>query len=210
MRQILGSSRRRPVVAFGIASVALVLSSTAYACTIWRGQMTVNKTGSTATVKGWGEGSIGMQHCPGRPWDGAVSVDADTDSVDVVVAPVGNDGNALTNCYRSGDNHLNQSGSSVTYDINFINTGFADFVGIGAARDWNHDCMTNGSSGWFKIGTITINSAGSGSASNVAIDKSNNHPNGQAGIADLPGTESAICVSAPNASEGMQNPITVI
>jgi hypothetical protein len=200
--------RRKLMVGFAIAAGVLTLSSTAFACTIWKGRLTVSvASGGSGTVTGWGA-NLGMQHCPTMPWQGTAQVHAGSNgptppahasgSVNVTVAPTtSTEVGICASKLKAG-----------THDINFLNTGLGDFVGTGPAREWVHDCMTGGHPKTFKIGSITVDSNGNGAASNVVIDKPGR--TGTNEIQDWPGMESAICVSTTDAAEGMQNPIIVI
>jgi hypothetical protein len=60
-----------------------------------------------------------------------------------------------------------------------------------------------------------MNSAGVGTWSGTIADKSSNHPKGQNAIADLRGTESAICIQQSpgtylGAPHGAQAPMIVV
>lgn len=204
------------MVGFGVVAAVMTLSSAAFACTVWKGKMTVtvvktgngdpNPTAPNNTVQGWGA-NIGMNHCPTSPWVGTQRVHAGgnghtSGSIQVAVQTTIGDPNVALTCRSKL--------SAGTLDVRFINTGFGDFLGTEPAREWHNDCMTGGHRAGFKIGAISVGTDGAGATGELLINKPANHPAGQGEIADLPGTESAVCVSTTNATEGMQVPITVI
>lgn len=200
------NARKKLTFGFAVAAVVLLLSSTAWACTVWKGKMTVTvndtRTGTGGTVNGWGANS-GMQNCPTKPWEGQARahVGDSTGHVGsgVTVTVAGTTSTEVGICASKL--------AANTYDVNFLNTGTGDFVGEGAARTWAHDCMTGGHPKTFKIGSISVDSNGNGSVTIAEIKKPAAMGNE---ITDLPGTESAICVSDANASQGMQNPVFVV
>ncbi len=172
----------------------------------WAGKMTVEVTsGGSGKVEGWGANDGGNNNCPTKPWAGQASVHAGSAThasgkLKVTVEP----------------STVAEAGSCAsqlpdgTYDIRFLNTGFGEYVGVEPARIYVRDCMRDGSTAAFNIGSITV-ASGYGMAQDVAINKPANHPNGQKEIADLPGTESAVCVAhSVRWHDGMQNPVTVI
>lgn len=172
----------------------------------WAGKMTVEVTsGGSGTVVGWGANNGNEARCPTKPWIGQAQVHAGSathpsGTLKVTVEPstVAEAGSCASQL------------ADGTYDIRFLNTGFGEYVGVEPLREYVRSCMKGQSTAAFTIGTIIVTS-GSGFATNVTIDKPANHPNGQKEIADLPGTESAVCVSHPTTwHDGMQNPITVI
>ncbi len=230
------------VAGFAVGAGALLAASSAYACTTWVGKFVVTGSGGSpgagGTVTGWGAGVSGqMMECktaPGAGWQGVAKVHAGgnghtSSSVIVSTAPLTSPsdpcgtplpGVGVPNKFTPG-----------TYNINFLNTGFGEFAGTEPAREYKADCMTGNPDdptgphrSTFEIGEVTVDSNGFLAPTTVGpINKTTNHPQGQAEIADLPGTESAICISGPatagnplkaratgEAALGMQNPITVI
>lgn len=183
----------------------LVLRSTAHASG-WGGKMTVEVTsGGSGKVVGWGANDGHSNHCPTKPWSGQAAVHAGdathpSGTLTITVEPsTPAEAGACASQLSDG-----------TYDVRFLNTGFGEYVGVEPARMWLRECMHGTHSSAFTIGTLTVTS-GYGVAVDVSIDKPANHPRGQAEIADLPGTESAVCVAHPTRwHDGMQNPITVI
>lgn len=201
-------------IGFTTAALVLVLASTAYACTVFRGVLTVTAVASPnpdpaqgGTVTGWGD-NFGMNPCPTKPWEGQARVHAGSDSSP---GPAHQSGSLAVSVARSGLGACPSQLAAGTYDVNFLNTGFGDFLGEEPARVLNNDCMTGGHRSTFRIGELAVDTDGNGSGTYV-INKPANHPDPKFNdeIPDLPGTESAVCVSAKNASQGMQNPVTVI
>lgn len=218
------SSKR--VLGFTFVSLGMVvaLSATAFACTTWKGKFIVtgSGTGGSGTVTGWGADLPGqMARCAGQPWTGTAKTHAGPTTATpphnagaVIVSVAKPTAGSAAECNAGNTNFL-QNG---TYNVNFLNTGFGDFVGVGALREYKADCMTGGHRSTFEIGEMVVNNGASGPTP-FAVNKPT------AEVADLPGTESAICISGPvptsrigvnnpqaagEGTEGMQNPITVI
>jgi hypothetical protein len=96
------------VVAAGVVAAALMVDSAAYACSYFRGTMTVTGGGGTTTVVGSGKG---MTYCRGYPKDSAA-------------APAGGahgtSGSSITITVAPSSGCSDAALGPDTYDVNFI------------------------------------------------------------------------------------------
>lgn len=187
------SKARRRKTMFGFSMVAwiLVFASAAYACTVFKGKMTVTDPSSRVS-SAQGDGG-GMSHCVGTVTDGARAASGGGTSVTVAVS--------AGTCMGSGSLPNN------TYDINFINHTAFDYISSAWKLDQvTGNCMsgTGGSSGTTSLtpAAFTITGGtGSGSAT-VTIPASS---------ADTPSTErSGVCVSDSSGGSGNEVPIRIV
>ncbi len=224
---------RKKRVALFLAASAIVLAaaSVASACTVWVGQFTVTterdgiagRGGPYERVQTWGLGT-GMNHC----WmKGAIKTHVGsphaTSTIEIDYRAVPATG-APAEC-ASAERRGPKTGA---YTITYLNTGFGDYVG-GNSGNWavdggevqrvyKADCMAVGGHR-----SIWQQSAAGGDFSvtnGVGIWNGQIRPkpstiNGGAEIADLPGTESAICIQQAagtytGAPDGAQAPMIVL
>lgn len=200
--------RRGIVAGFAAAGAVIVLSSAAFACTVWKGKAAVtNVTTGAGTAVAHGK-NTGMEHCRWSPVGQTTAEIGET--VNVAVSPH-NGANVGPGGIKVGPCPASQL-SNGWYDIRFV-AGPA-FTGdltdpvtaSGSYRNWLLDCM-NGSVGT-TLGELQV-VGGSGNA-NVTL-------NWPVPYHNAPTDESAICVSGPGpnpnqnqgAAEGNQVPITI-
>lgn len=191
-----GSARRGVLVVTGAVALLLALSSIAFACTVFKGQMTVtgdNNSSHTMTVVGDGESF--MVRCKTLfNDDDSVEPESEEDGTGDVTLEV--DPHSSSDC---GTHQLDDSGA-LPYDVRF-SEGAAyvedDSDGIFGDDDRQLDCM--GQDG-VDIGDMDItNGSGSGT-----YDIPNDAP------ANAAGEASAICVTDKTASEGQQAPLIIV
>lgn len=167
--------RKGILFSFAIIAVVLGLSSTAWACTVFKGKMTLkgNAASTSSTIYG---NNTGMGHCGLSGFAKANT----PGSVFVSVAP------AVSSC--SGSHSLP---NGYTYAVSYISQGFNNGV-----YDLNRDCMWNGGT----TGRIALyNSSGSAliSVSGGSGSGTYNLPSGLA-KQDAAPYEGAVCVSDTN------------
>lgn len=178
------SWRRGWVVLAGGIAILLVVSSAAFACTIFRGKFVVSgPDGNKVRAVG---NNTSMSWCPGFP-TGTATAPANGGSITVSVAK------AKDPCPTS---RLPEG----RYQIRFFN---------GAAftkeplREWQVDCMAGGTSSiGVKIGKIYVNAYGAAGPKTIALP-SGLVPNG-------PNDESAVCISDDGGNMGNQAPLTIL
>lgn len=184
------NSRKRATFVATVLMVVLGVASTAWACTVFLGSMTVQGNASSSTITFYGSGT-GMTHsCLSGTGASATS----PGSVKVTVRGINN----------SCGNH--KLPSNYTYGVSFISDGFN-----GNTFDTTKNCMWNGGT----TGRIALkNSSGS---STISVDSTGfgtgtyNLPSG------LPKNsypnEAAVCVSDKNTSPstyGNAAPLAII
>lgn len=190
----------------------------------WKGKFIVSGsgTGGSGTVTGWDAYLSGqMARCAQQPWTGTAKTHAGPTTATpphnagaVIISVAKPTAGSAAECNAANNNFL-QNG---TYNVNFLNTGWGEFVGTGAARDYKADCMTGGHGSTWELGEMVVNN-GAGGPTTFAVNKPWSE------VTDLAGMESAICISGPvptarigvkdpqassERTEGMANPITVI
>lgn len=191
MRTRRSAPRRALLAGLAGAAALLMVSSAAFACTVWVGTMTVQGTSSrsgvastgTVTVHGAnGTGAGGMTYCNNALPDGEAKV-AHTATGDaaitVTVAP--------SSC-QGGDSSRGLIGP--VGQVNYLPNG-------------SYDCMNPGG---IPIGTMGLqNGVGSGTYLIPGVGNTNGGVSGtgQAGTA-------AICVVSPGTPLNIQAPITII
>ncbi|HSH62343.1 MAG TPA: hypothetical protein VK988_22365 [Acidimicrobiales bacterium] len=207
-------------VGSSVVAVLLAMASTAYACTIFQGSITITGNGTApagfptagnGSSVAWGSGK-NMTYCVGgNPTGYAYAQDGSAGTATVAVAEHACAGTADT------DDQL----PAGTYDVNFLNQGaFTNY----SNRNWVQDCMSDSISGGgstnpavqaaatYKVGSMTVDSTGSGTSTvnlNALLPNTTTSPSGL-----VPTEEAGICVSSPARSRpiplGMQGPITII
>lgn len=174
--------RKSLVIMAGITATILLATSAAFACTIFRGKMTVKGDAAATSVAAIGDG-FGMGHCQptGNP-TGSASVSRIGGSVDVSVSP--QDCGVYDGTLPDGN-----------YTVNYFPT-YPAF----ALTDCMNPIGQAGGMGVQMIGTLTVTSgSGSTTASLPAY-------------AAVPGSQSTICLTSTSEATptGMGVPITVI
>ena len=133
---------------FGFALIATVLSlsSAAFACTVYKGKLTLQGDQSTSTVTAVGNNS-NMGYCSiSNSYAYANDVSG---RVKVTVAPA-------STCLVNGSNKLPATTSTLKYAVTYISYAFNNSSMV-------KDCMAvGGDAGTTKIGDITIDSNGNG------------------------------------------------
>lgn len=171
----------------------LGMSSTAFACTIFKGTMTVTGNGTTArtdTDPGNGTSTAvadptGMKYCSLTPGATAKGV---LGTVTVgVVATTGSCASALED--------------GVVYDINYVNgRAFYDPNGPARRYTWQIDCMSPLSSGHTRLGQQIAVNGGIPTATYNLPTSTNNAAN----------EDSAVCVSDSSGGIGNQAPVQIV
>ncbi|HSH62419.1 MAG TPA: hypothetical protein VK988_22770 [Acidimicrobiales bacterium] len=206
--------RRGMALGSSVVAVVLAMASTAYACTIFSGSITI--TGSDTAPAGfptagngssvaWGSGK-NMTYCVGGNPTGYAYAPVGSGTAKVTVAK--------HDC--GGPKKLPEG----FYDVNFLNLGaFTNY----SDRNWVRDCMSTefsadlgGSPGvraadTYKVGSMTVDANGSGTTTVNLKAATPNKTTSPSGL--VPTEEAGICVSTPagpGTPHGMQGPITII
>lgn len=188
------SLRRGLVVSFVVATALLVLSSAAFACTVFRGALQLSVTsGGTGTVTAVAKGSNeSMVHCtdPQAGTQAELAGSSVAGTIDVTITPA--------TC---------SSGSASTLK--------EDIYTVAWTSEWANDCMTVGGAG-VQLGTISVDAGG------YSLDASGNRgavnfpipavATDQAGIGN---EHAAVCVTsttqtALDIQQGNKAPVLVI
>lgn len=218
----MSTKNHRKRLLMGAVPVAAVLAaaSVGYACTIFKGSMTVTGNGndpltgapSSVTVTG---NNSGMSYCNSASPEGSAPAlgagytfaPRNGGTIDVSVAP-------------STDSCASQLPDGV-YDVNFVNgPAHSDTNGI---RPWLLDCMFGNNPPNVNLGTMTV-TGGSGSGTyslpNNLLPNHWVHGDASASVNDTSvdqtvrvGDESAVCVSNQPPQRGLyglQAPITIL
>jgi len=166
-----------------VAGAALMLASTAYACTTFKGHgdLVGNASATHSIVDG---NNSGMGYCTLTP--GAQAHGATTGSVTVVMSTVNKAGCAST-----------KLAANSTYHVRYYNgAGFA--TSRKGVYNWNVDCM-DGASGTFKQDVTT--DANGGVTTTVSLGTGTNN---------IAGQDSAICISDTGGFVGSQIPVHIV
>lgn len=183
-KDLMSKNRRRGVL-FGltVASVALSLTSVAWACTVFKGKITLQGNASTSTVTYVGDNK-GMAHCANS---NSYAYANTPGTVKVTVAGVSSSCSGTHKLPISDTNF-----SSLSYGVTYIQNGFYN-----GKYDPNRNCMWNGgSSGRIALydsngsARISIDSTGYGTSTKKL-------PSGLAKQDGAP-YEGAVCVSDMN------------
>lgn len=177
-------SQKGLAFAFTAVAVVLALSSVAFACTVFKGKMTVQGSGGTGTTSAIGNNS-GMGYCnnaaAANTGNGAeVPNAAPGGTITVTVAPA-------TICKDMLGLGTNKLPSGTTYEITWL-------AGRGVPQGGSVDCMVpNGDNGNHINGSdMTVSSAGNGSDTSDTFTPSVG--------------ENSVCVGKHGSSSGMQVP----
>jgi hypothetical protein len=198
----MGRGNRRGLL-FGsaVVAIALALASTAWACTTFKGRMTVtDANGNSSTVVGDGSG---MDFCDTGFGDKVPAADT---------GATGRSGSQITvsvaeeTCAATGKFKLDPG----EYDVNFVNwvreqgqtkSGFNSTDG-GATYNWWADCMSGILGAQYNLGTLTVGDLGSGKGGYSL-------PSDPLTVNDPATDQSAVCVSSPGGGQGLQAPILI-
>jgi hypothetical protein len=186
--------KRRLAWGFAVVGVALMVSSTAYACTAFRGKMVVSGGGGSTTVVGTGGG---MQYC-NKPVDNAAAPGGGAH---------GSSGSAITISVSPATCGMTTQLVKNVYNVNFVN-GSAYTFKINATSHkrvysaYKLDCMSRGA-GVVGLTPSTLAVPDSGVASGSFTLPGGLTKNG-------PSDASAVCVADVHAFQGMQSPIMIV
>ncbi len=201
-------NRKRGSIFTLIAGFAvLALSSTAFACTVFKGKTTIQGDASSATSTVYGKDS-GMAYCGGNGGAKAFTTVDSTNDVGVLIEP-----NNLSGC----TNKLGVNFSE--YDVNFVNFTDAGEPGFKRDSSGNYilnekgDCMSPVLPGVVGIGKIKVDSGGfSLKSDGTRGSRSYNFNAGttKTWTANSSSDASGVCVSDSNANEGTMVPILLV
>jgi len=180
---------------FGAVAIALVLTSAAYACTVFKGTMTISgNAGGSVTATGLRTGMV-SSYTPAKTFatstSGSVRVSTGTDGC----------------CNRLPDK--TSTGALRNYQINFFNG-----EGFDTHNHWYNDCMT-GDSGVTKA-NVRLNSAGQiaqklvSGTTYTAVSQPLSVSLGSGLTKNVGTQESAVCISDESGLYGNQAPITIV
>ncbi len=186
--------RKPMLVGFGLMAGVMLISSAAFACTIYKGQLYLTGNHPSSGTKIMTGNNASMSYCAESGGEAIVNAAPNPAVVkEVKVAPA----SGIAGC-------PNSSLPTGKYDINWVNGAAMTHNPsdpTGKPHDWVIDCMSPlGKPMGSESQTTMQVTNGSGSATNVTV--SPNAPNG-------PADDSAICVSTPNGVYGMQGPVRV-
>lgn len=166
-----GNAKKKVLVGCAVSAAALLMAGTAFACTVYKGQVTLTATGSGNTATAVGKEGV-HEYCSGEQ---AQTVDMNaTNQFSVAVA-------ATTAC---GGSQL----SGGTYQVRWVNMTGSNTVLNSSYAPWAYNCNASGNN-VFTLGNLTVSStgAGSGSFSNLAGGPlgTATPPNGASGAVNL-------------------------
>lgn len=190
---------KRKLTVFGAVAVAAVLAfmSTAYACTVWVGQVKVTGNGGTGTVTAIGNKSnMGWKSLP----SGTAKVSGSSPSLTLSVnADPGDSTNKLP--------RFNTNGTVRAYYLIWDPyTGPTDGMHP-THTTWKFDCMYGDQFGQH-FGPVSVNSDGSGGGWTIKPSATSNRtPKDANGVYF---NEAAVCISDTGQVYGNQVPVTVV
>ncbi|MEN3316349.1 MAG: hypothetical protein V7605_2583 [Acidimicrobiaceae bacterium] len=186
-------NKRKLVWGFAVAGAALMVSSAAFACTAFKGQMVVTGGGGSTTVVGTGGG---MQYCK-PPADNAAAPGGGAH---------GTSGSSITIALSPATCGVSMKLTKNLYNVNFSNGAAYNFT-INANTHkrkygaYKTDCMSRGA-GVVALTPGTLSVPDSGIASGTFTLPGGLTKNG-------PSDASAVCVADAHAFQGMQAPIII-
>ncbi|MDP9386902.1 MAG: hypothetical protein M3Q48_02975 [Actinomycetota bacterium] len=185
------------MLGFWVAAAVLTTSSAAFACTIFRGEMTitdtdgVSRSGAPATVTPHVSRAIGnnsnMGYCKLEP--GATGKTGDVVTIEVKAAGSPCKASTLT--------------PNTVYDVNYVNgRAFYDPKSPAFPYGWQIDCMSPRDPGVEPLGAqVTADAAGLIAPFQRTLPTSS---------ANASGEDSAICISTTGGGNGNQAPIQIV
>jgi hypothetical protein len=191
-----GRTRKLSTGAATVVAIIMVLASGAYACTVFRGKMTVTGGGGSTFATG---NNSGMGWCI-RPQDnttvasGGGGKGADGSTITIRIEP------ASSTC----GSHSPSTRSD--YDLNFFNgKGFtytiSSTTGKRVYSTWQKDCMSPRLSGVVNLASNVSYTNGTIAQGDFKLPLSTNK--------NLSGEASAVCFSDPGGGNGNQVPIII-
>lgn len=196
----MAAGRSRKFITGGAAVLGgiMLLGSSAYACTTFKGKMTVTGGGGSTAATGANNPLNGMSWCS-VPTDNAA-------------APTGGahgaDGSAITVTIQPAACTLTTASPSTrtNYDINFINGKAFTYTISGTTgkrvySSWILDCMSPSGGTVQNLASGKSYTMGATTSYSVSLPAVTN--------ANASGDASAVCFSDPNGAEGNQVPIII-
>lgn len=190
------TGRTRKIVIGGAAGVAaiMLLASSAYACTVFRGKMTVTGGGGSTFATG---NNSSMSWC---------AAPADNASASSGGGAKGADGSSITVTIQPGDCNTSSPSSRSDYDINFYNGKaftytISSTTGKRVYSTWLVDCMSPRDAGVVNLGYGGVYTNGTTKSWTVALPSVTN--------ANASGQASAVCFSDRFGNNGNQVPILI-
>lgn len=194
--------RRQLLITLMLAALGLLVASSAFACTVWKGKFSVTgDSGGTVEAIGAGQTMVDCAAATG-------TAEATNGGwVTITMEPGTCDGSTYT--LSAGDD----------YEINYINDEAYLPAGFPTHRNWLLDCMSpadgvdvhrlqprdNGTADVeIDINGYSLDDTGSPGSRDFDLPTLGNYQ------ANSMTDESAICISDPSAGEGMQAPINMI
>lgn len=152
-----GNTKRKLLAGLAVSSAALIMASTAYACTVYRGRVTLTAVGATTNTTATAVGAPGVHgYCSG---DGVQTVDMNAQNqFTLAVAPTTDCGGSKL---PSGD-----------YEVRWVNMTTSQTLNS-SYLPWRYNCNV-AASNVYKLGTISVDGAGN------STTKTFNNPSGGA------------------------------
>lgn len=173
--------KRNVLVGMCVAAIAVMVSASAFACTVFKGTLSLRGNASSATVTATGTGT-GMSQ-----------------TVNSTIAKAKQTAGAVT--LSTGSDAYGRKLPANSYLVRYYNStstapGYSDHY------HWKTDCMTGGPGK--TLTTVTIGSDGkiSGQPKTIGI--------GDSARLDSGGQESAVCVSDSGGAFGNMAPVTIV
>lgn len=175
--------RRKKVLitAFGTMGLTAILAASAFACTVFRGTLTLQGNRSATTVKTTGL-ATGMSQ-----------------TVSNGVAKASKSGGSIK--LWAGKDQYGRALPAKTYLVRYYNST-SSAPGYSTHYRWQTDCMTGGPGR--QIGTATVNSTGAFNGGALTFSL------GNSARTDSGGQESAVCVSDSGAAFGNMAPVAIV
>ncbi|MDP9388207.1 MAG: hypothetical protein M3Q48_09945 [Actinomycetota bacterium] len=183
--------------AFVVGAAVLTMSSAAFACTVFRGEMTIkendghSRSGLPLTVTANQSRTVGnnanMGYCKLEP--GATGFSGAEVTIEVKAAPSGCPSSTFT--------------PNTNYDVNYVNgRAFYDPISPAFPYGWQIDCMSPRDLGVVALGSqVAANASGEVPAFTRTLPTSS---------ANASGEDSAICLSTTGGGNGNQAPIQIV
>lgn len=192
-----GRTRKLSTGAAAVVAIIMVLTSAAYACTVFRGKMTVTGADGNSTFATGSNQS--MSWCIAPQDNAAASAGggakgADGSSITIKIEPASSGCGSHSPSTRS-DYHLNFfNGKGFTYTI-------SSTTGKRVYSTWQKDCMSPLLSGVVNLASNLSYTNGTTAQGTFRLPASTNK--------NLSGEASAVCFSDPGGGNGNQVPIII-
>lgn len=143
-----GTSRKKLLVAAAAAAAVLLMAGSAYACTVYKGKVTLTATGSGDTAEAHGKGGV-HEYCSGSQTQ-TVDMNA-TNQFSLALAPT---------TAACGGSQLPIG----TYEVRWVNMTGSNTVLNNGNAPWVYNCNVTASN-VLSLGSLTVNNSGVGSGS---------------------------------------------